>query len=430
MSDLIITELAVRGTSAQGNPTSFKYDIGADAKNVFYTDKGKEIDLQSKLQSLDNHLNIDDNTGRAYGKNAHAEGYNTTAVGDYSHAEGWSSHAYGKGAHVEGYGSVADGYNVHVEGAYNQTSNISGVVHVEGTYNNVGVEKWYSHSANIDFSPNWASWQKIGDGTEVLAIFEDVEYKYRLDGTLFKNSFDNSLINFQWGAIKGTMFAQQGVQYADSVIQIVPYGDEYRMYFYTIEEVDPSIAYFDYFQIKKVQIKSLNLKIGSHVQGKYSCIDKDSYTHVVGNGESLLQRSNAHTLDWDGNAEFAGDVIAGGCGGSEPVSLLQIANANKKPLVIYEKDMDNYLTSFTMGDKVLEAILAGRQIFVQLIDIKNSGTRALYSPVITYHLPINGNSRLELYYLKNNSDGITNLVEAIGYIPMILSKAYMDSPLV
>ena len=59
-----------------------------------------------------------------------------------------------------------------------------------------------------------------------------------------------------------------------------------------------------------------------HVQGKYNIEDTaDKYAHIVGNGTSTSARSNAHTLDWSGNAEFAGDVIANGCGGSEPISL-------------------------------------------------------------------------------------------------------------
>ena len=48
-----------------------------------------------------------------------------------------------------------------------------------------------------------------------------------------------------------------------------------------------------------------------HVQGKYNIEDKSNkYAHIVGNGKSGMERSNAHTLDWKGNAWFAGDVQA------------------------------------------------------------------------------------------------------------------------
>lgn len=52
-----------------------------------------------------------------------------------------------------------------------------------------------------------------------------------------------------------------------------------------------------------------------HVQGKHNIIDEtDTYAHIVGNGEGGSNLSNAHTLDWDGNAWFAGDVYIGGTG--------------------------------------------------------------------------------------------------------------------
>lgn len=44
-----------------------------------------------------------------------------------------------------------------------------------------------------------------------------------------------------------------------------------------------------------------------HVQGKYNITDKIN-AHIVGNGTSSTKKSNAHTIDWDGNAWFAGDV--------------------------------------------------------------------------------------------------------------------------
>ena len=52
--------------------------------------------------------------------------------------------------------------------------------------------------------------------------------------------------------------------------------------------------------------------IASHVQGKYNIDDTENkYAHIVGNGKSDTERSNAHTVDWNGNAWFAGDVFAG-----------------------------------------------------------------------------------------------------------------------
>ena len=52
-----------------------------------------------------------------------------------------------------------------------------------------------------------------------------------------------------------------------------------------------------------------------HVQGKNNIADTTS-AHIVGNGGSYSNKSNAHTLDWSGNAWFAGDVYTGSTSGT------------------------------------------------------------------------------------------------------------------
>lgn len=50
-----------------------------------------------------------------------------------------------------------------------------------------------------------------------------------------------------------------------------------------------------------------------HVQGKYSNkYESSNYAHIVGNGTSDTDRSNAHTLDWSGNAWYQGNIKIGG----------------------------------------------------------------------------------------------------------------------
>ena len=56
-----------------------------------------------------------------------------------------------------------------------------------------------------------------------------------------------------------------------------------------------------------------------HVEGEYNIVDAASgisqrgkYVHIVGNGSSEEAKSNAHTLDWSGNAWFKGEVKVGG----------------------------------------------------------------------------------------------------------------------
>ena len=61
-----------------------------------------------------------------------------------------------------------------------------------------------------------------------------------------------------------------------------------------------------------------------HVQGRYNVRNgSEKYAHIVGNGNDSLTRSNAHTLDWDGNGWFAGDVYVGGKSQDEGEKLVK-----------------------------------------------------------------------------------------------------------
>lgn len=80
-----------------------------------------------------------------------------------------------------------------------------------------------------------------------------------------------------------------------------------------------------------------------HVQGKYNISDTTS-AHIVGNG-SGSNKSNAHTLDWSGNAWFAGDVYTGSTSGTNK-------DAGSKVLATKEYVDSKTLANYTY-DKVV-----------------------------------------------------------------------------
>ena len=65
-----------------------------------------------------------------------------------------------------------------------------------------------------------------------------------------------------------------------------------------------------------------------HVQGEFNEVDPEynantpyaraKYAHIVGNGTTPYDRSNAHTLDWNGLGWFAGGLKVGGTGQDDP----------------------------------------------------------------------------------------------------------------
>lgn len=83
-----------------------------------------------------------------------------------------------------------------------------------------------------------------------------------------------------------------------------------------------------------------------HVQGKFNIEDTESkYAHIVGNGTydnntGITTHSNAHTLDWDGNAWFAGDVQVTAPDGTtvSVLALLQEINTLKSTIASLQGD--------------------------------------------------------------------------------------------
>lgn len=93
-----------------------------------------------------------------------------------------------------------------------------------------------------------------------------------------------------------------------------------------------------------------------HVQGKYNIEDtEDKYAHIVGNGTSASSRSNAHTLDWNGNAWFAGDVYVGGTSQDDGEKLVTESENNKpKPYIALIDSVNgyNYIIEMRNGNLV------------------------------------------------------------------------------
>ena len=166
-------------------------------------------------------------------------------------------------AHAEGDMTTASGYGSHAEGSFTTASGDSS--HAEG--DNTTASGYCSHAegANttaFDFS------HAEGQGTTASADFSHAEGDTTTAsgyGSHAEGSFTTASGNFSHAEGQGTKASS---------------GDQ-------------------------------------HAQGKYNIEDSyDTYAHIVGNGNDDSVRSNAHTLDWSGNAWFAGDVYVGSTSGT------------------------------------------------------------------------------------------------------------------
>lgn len=101
-----------------------------------------------------------------------------------------------------------------------------------------------------------------------------------------------------------------------------------------------------------------------HAQGKYNIVDTaNTYAHIIGNGTNTSTRSNAHTVDWEGNAWFSGDVYTGSTSGtnkddgSKKLATEDFVNTSIENKV----DSDDVYTKSEIDTKIgnIETLLGG-----------------------------------------------------------------------
>ena len=186
---------------------------------------------------------------------SHAEGRHTKAEGTYSHAEGRGATASGESSHAEGDGTTASGDYSHAEGA--STTASGAMSHAEGYYTNATNEE--SHAEGYYTNSNGKGSHSEGYETTAEAMASHTEGY----GTNAKS------------------VAAHAEGYYTVAVGRGAHAEGYYTYAYSDQQ---------------------------HVQGKYNVLDSaGKYAHIVGNGDNIT-RSNAHTLDWDGNAWFAGGI--------------------------------------------------------------------------------------------------------------------------
>ena len=188
---------------------------------------------------------------------AHAEGYQTTALGNYSHAEGHDTKAIGIYSHAEGLGSIADARASHAEGYATKAS--AEDAHSEG--NTTLASGSASHAEGLTSQANGDYSHAEGHVNKAEGIYSHAEG----DGT----------------EANGKASHTEG--HDTSALGDYSHAEGYR-----------TIARGEH----------------QHVDGRLNIEDTENkYAQITGNGDPRTNtRSNARTLDWDGNVWYAGTV--------------------------------------------------------------------------------------------------------------------------
>ena len=246
-----------------------------------------------------NSEKFNDDNNNASGNYSHAEGQNTQASGTAAHAEGYKTSA-GSYSHSEGYLTNAPGSGSHCEG-YNDSSSVNNMMaqgqgsHCEG-YTTI-VAKRASHA-----------------------------------GSHMEGYSDNS----------------------DGVTQQYAQGNG--------SHCEGWNTYCDNGTTAAAHTEGRGTAAGSayqHIEGKYNIIDTESiYQHIVGNGTENIRRHNSHTLDWQGNAVFAGTVSNSGADYAEYFEWLD-ENDNVDDRVGYIVTLEGNKIRFANSEDDVLGIVSG-----------------------------------------------------------------------
>ena len=210
----------------------------------------------------------------ASGMGSHAEGVFTIASGDTSHAEGESTTASGMSSHTEGNSTTASGKYAHAEG---DTTTASG--------------DYGSHAEGSNTIASGVGSHAEGDCTTASAYYSHAE------GDSTTASGENSHAEGKYTTASGTSSHAEGESTTAS---------EYCSH----AEGNCTTASGENSHAEGAS--TIASSQNQHVQGKYNIEDTNNkYAHIVGNGEDG-KKSNAHTLDWEGNAWFAGKLTQEG----------------------------------------------------------------------------------------------------------------------
>lgn len=210
----------------------------------------------------------------ASGRASHAEGSFTSATEDSAHAEGYKTTASGKSSHAEGDKTIASKSAAHAEGSGTQAININS--HAEGS-NTIAIGP-HSHAEGYETTASGSSAHAEGLHTGSSGDFSHAE------GMRTTASGQDA---HSEGALTSATGAHSHAEgYETTASGSASHAGGLR-----------TSASEDY----------------QTVIGRYNNIeDSKNKAFVIGNGHNKDKlANNAMTVDWDGNANFAGELKSG-----------------------------------------------------------------------------------------------------------------------
>lgn len=266
-------------TTIGTNSTALGFDV--TASGIQSHAEGKDTiaeGVHSHAEGLGGSYTVSGNTyiSKAAGMTDHVEGYQCmTALNQPgNHAEGYQTRAIGGASHAEGQNTVASGNSSHSEGA--NSSAVGYVAHSEGANTNASGN--YSHAE--------------GDTTTASGMYSHAEGQGTVaSGRLCHSEGLNTIANIEMMHASGTYNSQASV-YPGYIL-----GNIYHEH--------DRIAMNGFNGYECIVSESSDTFIASEWR---SLPSNGAQALVIGNGINDENRSNAMTLEWDGNLRLAKNV--------------------------------------------------------------------------------------------------------------------------
>lgn len=307
----------------------------------------------------------------ASGEDSFSMGSFTKAIGNNSQAEGNFTIAYGNNSHAEGDHRIAYGNNSHAEG------------------HDIGV-----YSVKITGEANSTTYTYTND---ILGL--KVGYVLVNDRKAAKIvAINNNTITLDQ-SLSSTALTSKAVYCYGGAFGLSSHAEGSRTY-----------AIGDYSHVEGFE--TIATSMSQHVQGKYNIYDdEEKYAHIVGNGTANNAHSNAHTLDWDGNAWFAGDVYVGSTSGTNEdegskklaTEELVATKKNKDLIVTYAEGSNFGVTHSTQ--EIYEAIQNGTTVYFQkdteLLNLME--ITANYATFFMFYMNMEGKPQQKVIVISDSS---------------------------
>ena len=187
-------------------------------------------------------------------------GDHITASGVSSYAEGYRTIASARAAHAEGWCTTASGNGSHAEGSFTIASGWNS--HAEGSFTTASGQD--SHAEG---------WRVTASG-----LYSHAEGRETTASGNFSHAEGQDSIASGWNShAEGRETTASGLNSHAEGLETIASSDS------------------------------------QHVQGKFNIEDTtDTYAFIIGNGDNDSTRSNAFTVDWDGNTEITGNLYCNG----------------------------------------------------------------------------------------------------------------------